>query len=183
VRLTWKKHLNEKQSKFTQIKIQHHKLLMPSRKLTQRWHVFQIQINVVCMIRSAVNKHSNKENSVLEEPHKEETMEVMTLFHRKIFSIISSMAKRSHVVIVQVQDTDNDNKNHKKRSIQEDYWDSSHLCWSWFSLACLCSCWATLAVQLKVLLCTNTNSHKLTLSQRDYPHIGWIRFTMWVHTQ
>ena len=73
------------------------------------------------MTKSVVNKHSNKENNVLEAHHKGETTEVMILFPRRIFLIISFMVKRSHVVIVQVKDTDNDNKNHKKKLIQEDY--------------------------------------------------------------
>jgi hypothetical protein len=51
-----------------------------------------------------MSKHSNKENSVLAAPHNEGITVARILFLLKIFSIISSMGRRSHVVIVNSQD-------------------------------------------------------------------------------
>jgi hypothetical protein len=51
-----------------------------------------------------MSKHSNKENNVLEAPHNEGITVARTLSHLKIFSIISSMGRRSRVVIVNSQD-------------------------------------------------------------------------------
>lgn len=85
----------------------------------QQWHVFQIQINVAYMIRLATNKHLNKESNELEAPHKGGTSVVTISSLLKIYSIISSMGKISHVAIVTIKDKGNDSNNKKKKSTQE----------------------------------------------------------------
>lgn len=87
----------------------------------QQWHVFQILINVAYMTRLATNKHLNKESNELEAHHKVGTSVVTISSLLKIYSIISSMGKISHVAIGPIKDKGNDSNNKKKKLTQEDY--------------------------------------------------------------
>ena len=93
VKTIWRKHINGGLWKYTQIRIPLPKPQMLSRKSTQRWRAWQMQTKDAYTTKLVVSRHTRDKSSEVGEVVITfmDTSSRAISWHRRIFSIISSM--------------------------------------------------------------------------------------------
>ena len=129
---TLRKHSGRGRLKSTQIKTQLPRQLMPLKKWTPRWHVFQTPQNVDSMIRWEVQRFLNNDSPVLGIRG---TMALRKLLRLKICSTIFSLGQIYHVVKDKQRVAHNSiDSSIKKHQMHNNYWDN-------LAPSCWCSYW------------------------------------------